>query len=254
MSKSAGLISKYPLILYFIITFIIGVPLLVLSGSNIAPVLQAVLLLLASYIPAIAAIVISTVLEDQQVLIYRAFKLWGKWIWLAASLLIPAASWLLVYLLGLLFKWEFNPLLANAITFPVIFFANFGEEIGWRGFALPRLLSRYNPLAASLILGAIWTVFHAPLYWQRPLEGLFFLAPILPISIILTWLFIESKESVLITTAFHAVFNLGAQVLLTGESTNLLLGVETLILIGLAVFLVVRLREDYWQKRVNLLR
>jgi len=254
MGKISRLISRNPLIFYFILTFIIGVPLLILSGSNIPPLLQGILLLVTSYIPTISAIIVSTILEAQKILVYRAFKLWGKWTWLAASLLIPAVSWLLVYLLGLLFRWEFNPLLANAITFPVIFFANFGEEIGWRGFALPRLLDRYTPLAASLILGAIWTLFHAPLYWQRPLEGLFFLAPILPISVILTWLFIGSKESVLITTTFHAVFNTGAQVLLTGGSTLLLLGAETLILIGLAAFLVVRLGEGYWKTQVKLLR
>jgi len=246
--------SKNPLTFYFILSFIIAVPLLILSGSNISPVLQGILLLLASFVPTISAIIVSTSLNEQQTLTHRAFKLWDKSIWLGVSLLIPTASWLLVYLIGLLFNWNFNPLLANALAFPVIFFANFGEEIGWRGFALPRLLSRYTPLTSSLILGAVWTAFHAPLYWQRPLEGLLFLAPILPISVIITWLFLESKESVLITTTFHAVFNVGAQVLLTGDSTLLLLGIETLILIGMALLLVARLGKDYWKAPVTPIR
>ena len=37
-----------------------------------------------------------------------------------------------------------------------------GEEIGWRGYALPQLLSRYSPLASSLILGLVWGAWHAP--------------------------------------------------------------------------------------------
>src|SRR5262249_18214510 len=40
--------------------------------------------------------------------------------------------------------------------------APFGEELGWRGFALPRLIERTNVVTASLILGAVWVVWHIP--------------------------------------------------------------------------------------------
>src|SRR5574337_857223 len=40
-----------------------------------------------------------------------------------------------------------------------------GEELGWRGFALPRLLKRFNPFVASLVLGAIWGVWHLPSFY-----------------------------------------------------------------------------------------
>lgn len=43
---------------------------------------------------------------------------------------------------------------------PVFLITNMGEEIGWRGYALPRLQGRFNSLAASLILGSVWAVFH----------------------------------------------------------------------------------------------
>jgi uncharacterized protein len=42
-----------------------------------------------------------------------------------------------------------------------------GEELAWRGFALPRLLSRHNALVASLILGVIWALWHLPLVWTE---------------------------------------------------------------------------------------
>jgi len=40
-----------------------------------------------------------------------------------------------------------------------------GEELGWRGFALPRMLTRWQPLAVSLILGLIWGVWHLPAFF-----------------------------------------------------------------------------------------
>src|SRR5262249_45840648 len=39
------------------------------------------------------------------------------------------------------------------------------EEPGWRGFALPRLESRFGPLAGTLILGLVWSAWHVPFFW-----------------------------------------------------------------------------------------
>ncbi len=87
-----------------------------------------------------------------------------------------------------------------------------GEELGWRGFALPRLLQRFNPLAASLVLGAIWGVWHLPSFFVSSLvqSGLaipVFLFGALCMSILATWLYLHTGGSVLITVLFHLAFN-----------------------------------------------
>jgi len=90
-----------------------------------------------------------------------------------------------------------------------------GEELGWRGFALPRLQSRFNALASSLILGVYWGFWHLPTYLLLGLEeGQFdflnFLGFILLtvfISIIITWIVNNTDGSVLGAIIFHASFN-----------------------------------------------
>jgi membrane protease YdiL (CAAX protease family) len=87
-----------------------------------------------------------------------------------------------------------------------------GEEIGWRGFALPRLQMRYNGLTASLILGALWAGWHLAngtipglqAYWAGFPAFLFF---VLGQTILFTWLWNHTRGSVLISWIFHAAIN-----------------------------------------------
>jgi membrane protease YdiL (CAAX protease family) len=79
------------------------------------------------------------------------------------------------------------------------------EEPGWRGFALPRLQARFNALGATLILGAMWAVWHAPLF-VLPIEvyeGLHF-----ALSVTYTWLYNGTSGSVLLAMVLHGVTNL----------------------------------------------
>jgi hypothetical protein len=88
-----------------------------------------------------------------------------------------------------------------------------GEELGWRGFALPRLLRRLGPVAASLLLGVVWAVWHAPLSWTSGavLEGtpVWLLLVQLPACAVgYTWVFLHTGGSVLPAVALHATLSL----------------------------------------------
>jgi membrane protease YdiL (CAAX protease family) len=88
--------------------------------------------------------------------------------------------------------------------------APIGEEIGWRGYALPRLLPRCSALTAGTVLGVIWAVWHLPVVLADPelRVPVPFLLQVVPLSILFTWLFLRTEGSVLIAVLFHAWFDL----------------------------------------------
>jgi uncharacterized protein len=139
-----------------------------------------------------------------------------------AALVIPAvfvtAVVLIVQLLGLgEFRWSeatwFVYLMLFVIAVPVTLFT-FGEEYGWRGYLLPRLLP-LGEIRASVLLGVIWGVWHLPLL----LAGLnypgvsIFLAIIVftfvtvALSFTYTWFYVASSGSVLVAAVYHASTN-----------------------------------------------
>lgn len=84
------------------------------------------------------------------------------------------------------------------------------EEAAWRGFALPRLMSRLSPLAAALVLGVIWAGWHAPTFQLAsqsdstiPYWG--FAIMVVATSVMTAWLYLGSGGSVLLCAVWHAV-------------------------------------------------
>jgi membrane protease YdiL (CAAX protease family) len=80
------------------------------------------------------------------------------------------------------------------------------EELGWRGFALPRLLKKVSPLVASLGVGVLWAVWHLPLFMSGDLPWAD-AASLVVLSILFTAVFVRTKQGVLIAFLMHAAFN-----------------------------------------------
>lgn len=138
------------------------------------------------------------------------------WRWLAAAIGIPVAIVALAGALNVAFgaavptaaQWAQWPDIVDKFIFAFIF-VGLGEEPGWRGFALPALYRRRSPLAASLLLGAIWAMWHAPLMGSEFAWNTVpcFLISVLAGSVVLAWLFNGSRESVLLCMLMHATVN-----------------------------------------------
>lgn len=87
-----------------------------------------------------------------------------------------------------------------------------GEELGWRGFALPRLFEGRSALSAAVILGIIWGAWHLPafLIGGTPQNGMsfpLFMIGVVGISVLMTWAFKGTGGSVLATALIHWNFN-----------------------------------------------
>jgi membrane protease YdiL (CAAX protease family) len=99
----------------------------------------------------------------------------------------------------------------NALSL-VLFVLVAGEELGWRGFALPRLLARSSPWTASVVLGVLWGFWHLPLFFvpgtphsQMAFPG--FIGYTVGLSLALTWFARLTAGSALLATLFHGVTN-----------------------------------------------
>ena len=113
--------------------------------------------------------------------------------------------------------FAFNAVLATAFT-------GGNEEIGWRGFALPHLQTRFNALKASVILGCVWAFWHIPMF----VYGVYSMSPVLysvsvvSFSIILTSYYNSSDGFVLGAVLLHGMIN--ATVNVPGQAIG---GVDT---------------------------
>jgi membrane protease YdiL (CAAX protease family) len=91
----------------------------------------------------------------------------------------------------------------------ILLFVALGEEPGWRGFLLPRLQQRFGALRASLVLGAIWALWHLPLLGTEflPAHIAPFLVSVFAATMVLTRLYDGTRGSVLLPMLMHATVN-----------------------------------------------
>ena len=153
---------------------------------------------------------------------YLQGRISWKW-YLVAFLLEPVCTVLGVYINAALtgVAPDFSHVMAREIFgesarlwlfvlpfFLIDFIAN-GEEIGWRGYVLPRLQSKYNALTSTLILGAIWGFWHLPKFlshWNT-VSFAWFMLHSMAFAVTLTWLYNGTKGSLLLVTIMHASAN-----------------------------------------------
>jgi membrane protease YdiL (CAAX protease family) len=99
-----------------------------------------------------------------------------------------------------------------------------GEEPGWRGFALPRLQTRYSPIVSSLIIALAWFPWHLPLtgFGADEISYLGYGLGFVPEAVVLTWLFNRTNGSILAVGIAHASFNVAGKYMFPPTNASLL--------------------------------
>jgi membrane protease YdiL (CAAX protease family) len=226
---------QHPLFFFFLlayaISWILSIPAILFEwGILTNAALFYIFFTVKSFGPFLAAVIMIRLTDGNAGMLEfrRRIKLWRVgWQWYAFVLLgMPALMLLgIIMLPGALASYRELPpfFLANAlISFVLIFFGGgpLGEEPGWRGFALPRLLQRYSVLRANLILGALWTFWHLPDFLTSaqgggPQAGLspfytrlpIFFLMVLALTFIFTWVFQHTGGSIFIALLLHTAIN-----------------------------------------------
>jgi membrane protease YdiL (CAAX protease family) len=211
--------------------------------------------------PAIAALVLTALVGGKRGLreFFSSFVRWRVGLqWYAVALFFMIAVLLTAFGSSHLLFGTFpgNPILSTFLSswyafiplfFPMVLqhvvLSALPEEPGWRGYALPRLLSRYNPLVASLILGLIMGLWHLPnytiLYPVGLLNLLLFLLQTVALNILYTWIYVHTKRSLLISILFHAAQDTAGTIFLSGVALTGMNGNTVMILITVVLWIAV---------------
>jgi membrane protease YdiL (CAAX protease family) len=102
---------------------------------------------------------------------------------------------------------------AMNFVYPALLAGPLGEEIGWRGVALPRLQQFHAPVKASLILGVLWAFWHAPIWfsgqWSTPSVPniAVYVFWIVAVTFIFTWVFNNTRGSVFMAILLHGTMD-----------------------------------------------
>jgi CAAX protease family protein len=221
------LVRRYPALSLLVLALIFGVAPLVAVNAGLLP--QGAKQL-AAFSASLAGIVLAVVEGRKggvrellgRFLIWRVGLRWWAFALLFGVITAVAALYLFNLFGGPAVDWSGLKPLSSVVPMIIVLtiLAGMGEEFGWRGFALPRLQARHNALVSSLIIGLVWGIWHIPLFltqgtiqykWQ--LEAgmipavLGYTVFCIAWSIQYTWVFNNTKGSVLLAAVVHGAVN-----------------------------------------------
>jgi membrane protease YdiL (CAAX protease family) len=239
MDTIRRIVTRYPLTAFFTLAFgvswILWTPyVLGMQGLGVEPEFdfpkflgtsQLLGVLPGAYLgPITAAFIVTLVADGREGIKHWARRLvrWGvNWKWYAAILIgVPGSIILATFalpgaagnakMIGATVAVMYIPMLVLQFVTTAL-----AEEPGWRDFALPRLQDRFGATLGTVVLGLLWGCWHLPLFftewggypdatWLQPVV---FIAACVPLSLVMTWVFNKTGQSLPIVMVLHASIN-----------------------------------------------
>jgi len=220
------------LLIFFIVTYIVTWSLWFAAGMTPAVVPRGLLFLLGTFTPGILALwfTFRSAGRDGVVALLRRLVDWqvpARWYVFAIGYI--AVIKLTVALVHRVATGEWPPfgdvpwyLMIAATLGSTLVGGQAGEEIGWRGFALPRLAARFGIGAASVLLGVIWASWHLPLFFVPEADKFgqsfpVYLLAVTALSVAMAWLYANTRGSLLPVMLLHAAANNMKDIVVSAE-------------------------------------
>ena len=216
---------KYPVLIFLLLVYLLAIPILFASRLDVP---FELLVIYGSWTPNIAAFIVLGLVLREKGGIRRLTSGWKKWRvggkWYLAAL-SPALISFLGFALYRMAGGAYSPpdMLADGLIFQIFVFSlitgALGEELGWRGFLLPRLQTRFGPFVATILVGIVWALWHLPLWfipgsvWQESIPYWAFALVTISSSFLYTWVVNSTDGSMLMASLIHFTMNFAGNII-----------------------------------------
>ena len=187
--------------------------------------------------------------------------------YLPAILLIMPFALFLATALSLLFGHSANQFALSSeykimdgqvlLSILILFLAPTFEELGWRGYGVDSIRSKFNLFRTTLIFAVVWALWHLPLffihgYYQNELWNtsivyvINFFVSILPATILMNWMYYKNNRSITAAILFHFIFNLFSVLFQTEQFTKCII---TIVLLVISIIIILKDKAFFFASR-----
>lgn len=241
---------------FFILVVLISLPFWIIAifvNSSGLPDNLPVTDIGATFVPMVSAIILTARYlnkKDVKRLLARIIdirKLKIPWLILTITLM-PIAFYITYFLMkevGINFPANYKIPINAFFLFIAFFIAAIGEEIGYMGFVIDRLLEKYNTLKSGLIIGVFWSLWHLPSMIQIGQKAeliIIGLIATIAFRVLYSWLYIRTNGCVFSVILMHAIGNTARSIFPGGrtyfEKMNGIIGYSVICFIALLIIII----------------
>lgn len=246
--KKKSFLERYTIAIYFVITFIVTLALAVAyqftNNAFISP----------QYAPTIGLVLVCVMSKDWSVwgkMNWNPFKKTKNLLWMFKALFLPVVviliSSLIMSSLGTQFvPWQ-DTTSGYVITIIAAILGCIFEEMGWRGYLLPKFTEKHTMFHSSIGVGLLWGVWHCK-FAYGVLGFILFIVLIVCFSILMTWIYMKANGNLLCMILFHLGINIGSVMLLQNREGALFYVLATIICALICIPVVLKYKTEFFGK------